>query len=64
MVEGTVVVVVVVVTIGDEEDGPSCGEELVMQQLPPSGQFAFSSISSQKRANKPLTHSPLHGFFD
>lgn len=32
-----------------------------MQQLPSSGQWASESTSSQNKANKPLTHSPLQG---
>lgn len=38
------------------------GGELVMQQLPSSGQWASESTSSQNKANKPPTHSPLQGF--
>jgi hypothetical protein len=41
--------------VAGAEDG------LVMQQLPSSGQWASASTSSQNRANKPLTHSPLQG---
>jgi hypothetical protein len=37
------------------------GEGLVIQQLPSSGQWASASTSSQNKANKPLTHSPLQG---
>lgn len=37
------------------------GEGFVMQQLPSSGQWASASTSSQNKANKPLTHSPLQG---
>lgn len=33
-----------------------------MQQLPSDGQSASESMSSQNRAKRPLTHSPLHGF--
>lgn len=35
-----------------------------MQQLPSFGQNASESRSSQKRAKRPLTHSPRHCFFD
>ena len=38
------------------------GGELVIQQLPSSGQWASESTSSQNKANKPPTHSPLQGF--
>jgi hypothetical protein len=41
--------------------GGSGGGELVMQQLPSSGQWASESTSSQNKANKPLTQSPLQG---
>lgn len=38
------------------------GGVLVIQQLPSSGQWASESTSSQNKANKPPTHSPLQGF--
>lgn len=38
------------------------GGELVIQQLPSSGQWASESTSSQNKANKPPTHSPLQSF--
>lgn len=41
-------------------DGGAEGK-LVTQQLPSSGQLASESMSSQNNANKPPTHSPLHG---
>ena len=63
-----VVVVVVVVVVGVVNfvvvgylDGYA-GGELVIQQLPSSGQWASESTSSQNKANKPPTHSPLQGF--
>ena len=34
----------------------------MIQQLPSSGQWASESTSSQNKANKPPTHSPLQGF--
>lgn len=55
---------VVVVVVDGGCDDPLEEDGLVMQQLPSSGQDAFSSMSSQNKANKPLTHSPLHGFND
>ena len=38
------------------------GGAFVIQQLPSSGQWASGSTSSQNKANKPPTHSPLQGF--
>jgi hypothetical protein len=59
------VVVVVVATVGFVVEGNLdvyTGGELVIQQLPSSGQWASESTSSQNKANKPPTHSPLQGF--
>jgi hypothetical protein len=60
-VEGTEVVVWVTgfVVAGNLVVGAGVGA--VMQQLPSSGQWASVSTSSQNKANKPLTHSPLQG---
>lgn len=41
--------------------GAGVGAGFVIQQLSSPGHVASESISSQKRANKPLTHSPLQG---
>ena len=65
----TVVVVVVIVEVtvvvaGFVVKGNLAGDvggALVIQQLPSSGQWASESTSSQNKANKPLTHSPLQG---
>ena len=60
-----VVVVVVVGVVGFVVVGnldEYAGGELVIQQLPSSGQWASESTSSQNKANKPPTHSPLQGF--
>jgi hypothetical protein len=59
-----VVVVVIMWVAGFEVAGNlvgGTGEGFVMQQLPSSGQWASASTSSQNKANKPLTHSPLQG---
>jgi hypothetical protein len=61
-----VVIVLVVVTgvagfVGAGTLDAGAGGGLVIQQLPSSGQWASASTSSQNKANKPLTHSPLQG---
>lgn len=45
---------------GGRFNSSSSGGEL-MQQEPSFGQYASESMSSQNNANKPPTHSPLHG---
>ena len=61
MVVVVVVVGVVSFVVVGNLDGYA-GGELVIQQLPSSGQWASESTSSQNKANKPPTHSPLQCF--